>query len=384
MRPSTHHPMRPSSLYLVLCLATLLAPLAASAAEHTVETNGMVFDPAVLTIQVGDTVTWINADNGLHNVVADDASFTSGPPSTDSWQFSHTFSTGGSYGYSCETHAAQGMTGTIIVEGVFADGMEAGTYDSWTNVEGTLPFCSCYFSGDCAAAADFCNWGSLTVEDNCSWRENKPNGVPGAGCDVDFAGTVWTSGICDGICTPSSFGSDLGSEDRTVLLQGIQLWADALLRPAIAGGGPVDPALTAQVLELPFRGDNNAWILGRQIGDMLAMAGITHLDHQYCFHESHPGEDPPLVVDISDDLCLQTAGRLAIDALLAEIANPDSSKGMLDELRTACPDDRWQGLFTQRCTAGANALDCVSRRIAATAEFLSTPRQDSRLRLFAN
>ncbi len=368
----------------ILLAGSILLPLhGASAAVHTVDTDVMSFSPAVMTIQVGDTVTWTNADNGLHNVVADDESFDSGAPSTDSWQFSHTFTTGGSYDYSCETHAAQGMTGTIIVQGVFADGMEAGSADSWTNVAGGLPFCSCYFSGDCANGADFCNWGSLTVEDNCTWRENKPNGVPGAGCDVDYAGVDWTSGICDGICTPSNFGSDLGTEDRTVLLQGIQLWAEALLGPATAGGGPVDPALTAQVLELPFRSENNAWILGRQIGDMLAMAGITNLDRQYCHHESHPGEDPPLVVDISDDTCLQAAGRLAVDVLLAEIASPDSSKGMLDELRTACPNNRWQSLFTQRCAADGNALDCVRRRLAATAEFLSTPRQDSALRLFA-
>lgn len=372
---------------LSLCLllaASLLLPTSISAAEHFIDTDVMAFDPAVLTIQVGDTVTWINADNGFHNVVADDGSFDSGPPSTDSWQFSHTFTTGGSYDYSCETHAAQGMTGTINVEGVFADGLEAGNADGWTNVEGTLPFCSCYFSGDCANGADFCNWGSLTVEDNCTWRENKPNGVPDAGCDVDFDGIEWVSGICDGICTPSSFGSDLGTEDPAVLVQGIQLWGEALLRPAVAGGGPVDPDLTQQVLELPFRRQNNAWILGRQIGDMLAMAGITDLDRQYCHHESHPGEDPPLVVDISDDSCLQTAGRLAIDVLLAEIASPDSSKGMLDGLRTACPDNRWQSLFTQRCAADGNALECVRRRLAATAEFLSTPRQDNALRMFAN
>lgn len=354
------------------------------AAEHMIDTNGMSFAPSVMTIQVGDTVTWTNADNGLHNVVADDNSFTSGPASTDSWVYSHTFTTGGSYDYSCVVHASEGMTGTIIVEGVFANGMESGSTDDWANAEPTLPICHCYFSGDCANASDFCNWGNLTVEDNCTWRENKPNGVPGAGCDVDFPGVTWISGICDGICTPQTFGSDLGFENQDTLVQGIQLWAEALLGPAEAGGGPIDPAITAQVVELPFTSEANAWILGRQIGDMLAMVGIGEIDRQYCHHESHPGEDPPLVVDISDDACLQAAGRLAIDALLSEIAQEDGSKGKLDELRTTCADDRWQSIFSRRCDEGPGAIDCATRRIAATATFLTTPRRDGALRYLSS
>lgn len=380
MRPSFPRSLRLVPLSVFLCLGLLAFAGQAAAAEHMIDTNGFSFEPEVMTIQVGDTVTWTNADNGLHNVVADDNSFTSGPPSTDSWVFSHTFTTGGTYGYSCEVHADQGMTGTIIVEGVFASGMESGTTDDWDEALPTLPFCHCYFSGDCGGANEFCNWGSLTVEDNCTWRENKPNGVPNAGCDVDFPGVDWVSGICDGICTPSNLGSDLGFEDRSTVTQGIQIWADALLGPAEAGGGPVDPALTAQVLELPFTSETNAWILGRQIGDMLAMVGLVNIDRQYCHHESHPEEEPPLVVDISNDACLQAAGRLSIDALLSEIAQEGGAKGKLDELRTLCADGRWQEIFNRRCAEGPDAIDCATRRIAATAEFLTTAPRNGTLR----
>lgn len=369
------------SLIALGCLG-LLVTGPALAAEHFVNTNGLVFEPADLTINVGDTVTWINADNGFHNVVADDGSFTSGPPSNDSWQYSHTFTTGGSYGYHCEVHVGQGMTGTITVQGVFADGMEGGTAEAWSEVEGTLPICHCYFSSDCADGGDFCNWGNLTVEDNCLWAENKPDGVPGAGCDVDFPGVDWVSGICDGICTPSGFGSDLGFEDPKVLTQAIQLWAEAMLTPAEAGGGPIDPDLTEQILELPFQQPLNGWILGRQIGDMLAIVGIADIERQYCHHESHPGEDPPLVVDISEDSCLQAVGRLAIDTLLAEVSQAGAGEGMLEPLREACPDNRWQSLAPKRCPVGSGTLDCLTRRIAKTAEFLTTPRQDGGSRLF--
>ena len=360
-------------LILVTALLVLWTAGAATAAEHIVQTNGLVFEPADLTIQVGDTVTWINADNGLHNVVADDGSFTSGEPSTASWQYSYTFHTGGSWGYSCEVHAAQGMTGTVTVEGIFGDSLESGDSNAWTETSSILPNCHCYFSGDCAGANEFCNWGTLTQEDNCYWRENKPNGVPGAGCDVDFPGTDWTSGICDGICTVSSLGSDLGLEDPDLLLRGIQLWAEALLRPAESGGGQVDAHFSDKAMALPFDSAQSAMVLGRQIGDMLGAAGIGGIDVQYCHHESHPGEDSPITPDTSEDPCLQAAGRLSIDALVMEIYQNGGALTVLDGLRTVCTADRWQELFTRRCPAGPDAIECFARRIGATAEFLSTP-----------
>ena len=184
----------------------LLLVAAAPAAEHTVNigADGLSFDPAVLDISVGDTVTWIN-DGGFHNVDADDGSFTSGAPSSDLWQFSHTFRSGGSYGYHCDTHEAQGMTGTINVAGIFADGLEEGTTAGWNSVTGGLPNCDCYFSSDCEEPNGFCDWGMLTSEDICLWRLTKPT-APGLGCDAAYFGD-WIAGICDGICSPSTRGS---------------------------------------------------------------------------------------------------------------------------------------------------------------------------------
>ena len=369
--------MRPrivESRRLVLPVLLCLLAIPAGAAEHFVNTNGLVFEPANLVIQVGDTVTWVNADNGLHNVVADDGSFTSGAPSTDSWEYSYTFHVGGTYGYSCEVHEAQGMVGTVTVEGVFGDSYESGNMEAWSdNSTPELPACHCYFSGDCADAEDFCNWGVLTSEDNCQWKENKPNGVPGAGCDVEFPGVVWVSGICDGICTPFRQGSDLGREDQNLLIRGIQIWAEALLRPAESGGGPVDPELSRRAQELPFRGELSSWILGRQIGDLLASAGVEGIDEQYCYHESHPGEDQPVTPDLSNDACRKASGRLTIEALVAEISGENSAAAILDELRTICADGAWESLFIHRCAAGPEALACFSQRVAAAAQFLSTP-----------
>ena len=92
----------------------------ASASETaTVQVRNFVFDPAVVTITVGDTVTWVRVE-GLHNVLADDGSFTSGPPNSTWISYSHTFTQAGSFPYYCQVHGGPGgvgMAGTVVVAG---------------------------------------------------------------------------------------------------------------------------------------------------------------------------------------------------------------------------------------------------------------------------
>ncbi|HTO77583.1 MAG TPA: S-layer homology domain-containing protein [Thermoanaerobaculia bacterium] len=78
------------------------------------------FTPKFLTIQVGDTVQWVNHD-GVHNVVADDGTFLSGtvqPPTGPAWPFSVTFTKTGTNPYYCEIHGnigGVGQSGVIFV-----------------------------------------------------------------------------------------------------------------------------------------------------------------------------------------------------------------------------------------------------------------------------
>lgn len=108
-----------------MILALSLLALPAAAAEHTVEARpNNTFFPASLTIEAGDTVTWVNM-GGLHNVVANDSSFRcaqgcdgsggDGDPSSSGWSFSLTFDDPGTIGYFCEVHASLGMSGSITV-----------------------------------------------------------------------------------------------------------------------------------------------------------------------------------------------------------------------------------------------------------------------------
>ncbi len=67
-------------------------------------------------VPVGATVVWTYAGGAEpHNVKADDGSFEN-PISADAWEFEHTFTEAGTYGYHCVPHQSVGMVGEILVE----------------------------------------------------------------------------------------------------------------------------------------------------------------------------------------------------------------------------------------------------------------------------
>ena len=112
----------------VLALWLLLFATTAQATNWNVQVGGsqLAFSPQTLTIEPGDTVTWINF-GGRHNVTADDGSFRcangcdgmggNGAPSSLIWRATLRFDTPGHYGYFCEPHGqpGAGMFGTVIV-----------------------------------------------------------------------------------------------------------------------------------------------------------------------------------------------------------------------------------------------------------------------------
>jgi len=101
--------------FVVLALGAL--PVWAATVDVHVGGTDAVFRPETVTINVGDTVNWIN-DGGFHDVTADDGSF-SNTTSGSAWTFSHTFTSGGIQGYHCSVHGlpGSGMAGTVVVQG---------------------------------------------------------------------------------------------------------------------------------------------------------------------------------------------------------------------------------------------------------------------------
>ena len=81
------------------------------AEKNTVTIQDFKFNPGEITIQKGETITWINQDSVTHTVtgtVINSGSLTKGQ------SFKQTFNEAGVFDYNCTPHPA--MTGKIIVK----------------------------------------------------------------------------------------------------------------------------------------------------------------------------------------------------------------------------------------------------------------------------
>lgn len=93
---------------------TLIATITIARAQSAeVKIDNFTFTPPQVTVKAGSTITWTNADDIPHTVVAKERQFRSKALDTDE-TFSFTFTTPGVYEYFCSLHPH--MTGKIVVE----------------------------------------------------------------------------------------------------------------------------------------------------------------------------------------------------------------------------------------------------------------------------
>ncbi|WP_051178014.1 cupredoxin domain-containing protein [Nocardia concava] len=93
--------------------ATSTGPAAAAAV--TVEVKDMKFSPADITVKAGDTVTWKFDDRAPHAVQGiGDTALGINSPIIHKGEWSHTFTTPGTYRYLCPLHPD--MKGTVTVQ----------------------------------------------------------------------------------------------------------------------------------------------------------------------------------------------------------------------------------------------------------------------------
>ena len=72
-------------------------------ATHTVVMEGTGFQPALLIVNAGDSVVWVNKDPFPHTATSDDGKFDSHViPSDKSWTY--TPKTKGDFAYTCTLH----------------------------------------------------------------------------------------------------------------------------------------------------------------------------------------------------------------------------------------------------------------------------------------
>jgi len=89
------------------------------------ETGGgsnFVFQPADITIQTGQAVTFKNTGQVPHTATADDGSFDKTPLNPGDSFTTKPFTQPGTFTYKCSFHASLGMTGKIIVGGAAVPG----------------------------------------------------------------------------------------------------------------------------------------------------------------------------------------------------------------------------------------------------------------------
>ena len=98
----------------VLRTATAADRASAAPAVNAVSITNFSFQPAVLTVKVGTTVTWTNHDSTPHTVTSADKRFASSAGLDTDDQYAFKFDNPGSYEYFCSLHPM--MVGKIIVQ----------------------------------------------------------------------------------------------------------------------------------------------------------------------------------------------------------------------------------------------------------------------------
>jgi plastocyanin len=108
-------------------------PVARKSAAGSVQIKDFKFAPATVTVNVGDTVTWTNADTAPHNAKANDGSFGTSDLSKGK-SGSATISKAGTFAYICSIHPS--MKGTVKAVAA-SSGSDDGAADDTPSDSGT-------------------------------------------------------------------------------------------------------------------------------------------------------------------------------------------------------------------------------------------------------
>lgn len=111
----------------LLVAALMLMFGSVAAADSSVSIRDFAFQPVTVTVRVGDTVTWTNRDDEIHNVEWSGGSES--PDLSNGESYSRTFTRTGVFPYICGPHPF--MTGSVRVlaaaGGTGAGGGQPGT-----------------------------------------------------------------------------------------------------------------------------------------------------------------------------------------------------------------------------------------------------------------
>lgn len=137
------------ALLLAALILVLSVPRVHAASTVTVEISGFAFQPSMVTIQVGDTVTWTNLDGAAHTATDTGPQALFDGVMDNGESFSYTFTQAGTFNYVCTFHPE--MTGTVIVQASVPDAAMASPDGlAATALGAALLFLSLLFAGAAA------------------------------------------------------------------------------------------------------------------------------------------------------------------------------------------------------------------------------------------
>ena len=102
--------------YIFTTAILLMSMLLMGQQTHVITQSGMAFDPASITVDVGDTIQWVWT-GGTHTTTAttvpDGAVEWNSPLTSSESEFKYKVLVSGTYDYHCIPHQSMGMTGSF-------------------------------------------------------------------------------------------------------------------------------------------------------------------------------------------------------------------------------------------------------------------------------
>ena len=206
------------------------------AVTHTVNSGNFYYTPSMLTVNVNDTVVWVN-DGGYHNVNFDISTITgqsfnnpvsfSSAATNGATLYTYVFTVPGTYIYDCSvgSHAAMGMVGTVQVNsgsnplvgtwklaqiaGAMSVGPNQRDGSWWSNSIGDVASRACMFDDSITFDA---SGGFTHYMDGNTWVEQWQDGT-GDGCRAPVAphvGGSYNYTYSNGVLNVVGLGAHLG------------------------------------------------------------------------------------------------------------------------------------------------------------------------------
>lgn len=221
--------------------------------------------------------------------------------------------------------------------------------------------CNCYFSGDCPFGGQFCDWDSIPTEDNCWFRSPKPDGQPGQGCWGDHP--AW--GRCDGVCSPPQRNTMVVNETKENVVDGVRLWAHAMLETAINGGGVPDIQWMERSADIGFNDpetNDNMWRIVLEI--IVFARGLEDVEF--------PERDMPTAYNVSmkplDANSTEAHNvELAIHTVLAEMERVGAGRYYAEQMDPNAFDEKF---IDGVCKHAPDDMTCIYWRLSDIADVL--------------